>query len=225
MIASQQPHHPGRWLQLLALVAVLVVAPVAWYLGSPLFINHVVDEAFPAPTPASGVVPTTVAVPTIASPPPVAVATRVPPAAAGDVAPTAPAVLPTATARPMAAAAEPVELQRGHFTIVDALHRAEGQATVYRLPDGQRLLRFQDFKSANGPGLYVYLSGHPMPRDNQQFHTAGAVEIAPLKANIGNQNYTLPADLDLSRFKSVVIYCKPFGVVFSTAELSWPGVP
>ncbi|HEX4841194.1 MAG TPA: DM13 domain-containing protein, partial [bacterium] len=30
----------------------------------------------------------------------------------------------------------------------------------------------------------------------------------------------LPADADVSKFKSVVIYCKQFSVIFSTAELA-----
>ena len=47
--------------------------------------------------------------------------------------------------------------------------------------------------------------------------------MATLKGNIGSQNYELPADLDLARFRSVVIYCKRFSTVFSTAELA-PGV-
>ncbi len=44
--------------------------------------------------------------------------------------------------------------------------------------------------------------------------------VARLKGNVGSQNYDLPADVDLSRFRSVVIYCKQFSVVFSSAELS-----
>ncbi|MEZ4638211.1 MAG: hypothetical protein R2856_25185 [Caldilineaceae bacterium] len=36
---------------------------------------------------------------------------------------------------------------------------------------------------------------------------------------MGSQNYELPADLDLSAFRSVVICRKQFSVVFSTAEL------
>lgn len=71
----------------------------------------------------------------------------------------------------------------------------------------------------NGPDLYVYLSGHPMPRSSAQLHEQGAFEVARLKGNVGDQNYALPADLDLSTYRSVVIYCKRFGVVFSTAEL------
>ncbi|HYU20661.1 MAG TPA: DM13 domain-containing protein, partial [Chloroflexota bacterium] len=63
-------------------------------------------------------------------------------------------------------------------------------------------------------------SGHPAPRDSRQLHEGGAFEIARLKGNVGDQNYELPADLDLSAVKSVVIYCRQFSVVFSTAELA-----
>ncbi len=94
----------------------------------------------------------------------------------------------------------------------DWLRRAAGT--------GQRLLRLEPFKAGNGPGLYVYLSGHPTPRSSAELHADGAVELAPLKGNVGNQNYLLPPDLDLAVFKSVVIYCKPFSVVFSTAALA-----
>jgi hypothetical protein len=40
-----------------------------------------------------------------------------------------------------------------------------------------------------------------------------------LKGNIGSQNYEIPADVDVSQYQSVVIYCMPFHVVFSTATL------
>lgn len=164
-------------VRLAALVVVLAVAlPVAWYLGSPLFINRTVDEAFPA------------AAPTMAA--------------------------PAATGAPA-----PVALRVGQFGVVDAIHRAEGTATIYRLPGGGLTLRLEDFRSTNGPDLFVYLSGHPAPRSSSQVHERPGLEVARLKGNVGNQNYDLPADLDLGAVKSVVIYCKQFTTVFSTAEL------
>ena len=38
--------------------------------------------------------------------------------------------------------------------------------------------------------------------------------------NLGNQNYEIPAGVDLSEYQGVVIYCVPFHVVFATATLS-----
>jgi Electron transfer DM13 len=91
---------------------------------------------------------------------------------------------------------------------------------VYRLNDDSRVLRLENFRSTNGPNLYVYLSGDASPRNSAQLHENGAFEVGRLKGNIGNQNYALPSGVDLSKFKSVVIYCKQFHVVFGSAELA-----
>ena len=115
---------------------------------------------------------------------------------------------------------QPVLLASGQFGMIDGLHKGEGKARVFRLADGKLVLRLEEFKVTNGPDLYVFLSSHPAPRNGGQVHEGGALEVARLKGNIGNQNYALPVDMDLSKFKSVVIYCKQFSVVFSTAELS-----
>jgi len=125
------------------------------------------------------------------------------------------AVIPLRAAN---AQVQPVVLATGTFQGADSVHRGEGKALLVRLADGQRFLRFEQFRVTNGPDLYVYLSGHPAPRSSAQLHEAGAREVAVLKGNVGSQNYALPADLDLAKFKSAVIYCKRFTVIFATAE-------
>jgi Electron transfer DM13 len=45
------------------------------------------------------------------------------------------------------------------------------------------------------------------------------VELGPMKANQGDQNYDLPDSADLSRYDAVVIYCVRFCVVFGLAKL------
>jgi len=72
----------------------------------------------------------------------------------------------------------------------------------------------------NGPDLYVYLSTEPAPTSSAQLHQGGELEVARLKGNVGSQNYDLPADVDLSRFRSVVIHCKQFQrrIQFSRTE-------
>jgi hypothetical protein len=69
----------------------------------------------------------------------------------------------------------------------------------------------------NGPDLHVYLAAGSQPtgRDDLGEH----VDLGALKGNIGDQNYTIPPDLGLEDYQSVVIYCVPFHVVFSTASL------
>lgn len=180
--------------------AIAVLTPLAWYLGSPLFLNRQVDEAFPMSRGAT--VPQGMTRQQAEDEMLRALRTR------------------TAVKEAMpAAAGAPQALLRGSFSEVDRIHRAEGIATVYRI--GKDLvLRFDPFMSANGPDLYVYLSGHPRPRSNAEFQQGGVFEVAHLRGNIGAQNYALPPDLDLTTYKSVVIYCRPFHVVFSTATLA-----
>ena len=115
--------------------------------------------------------------------------------------------------------AEPVVLAQGTFIDIDPIHGAVGSATIYELPDGSRVLRFEDFRSKNGPDLHVYLSTEA---PTSTFAGLGdkEVHLGALKGNVGNQNYEIPAEVDLSQYRSVVIYCVPFHVVFSTAEFS-----
>ena len=45
------------------------------------------------------------------------------------------------------------------------------------------------------------------------------MDLGKLKGNIGNQNYAIPEDVDVSIQMTVVIYCVPFHVFFSIAAL------
>jgi hypothetical protein len=110
-------------------------------------------------------------------------------------------------------------LQQGSFTRIDAGHAGSGTATIVRDATGALILRLDDFSVTNGPDLFIGLSGHPQPRSSTELHTDGYLQLEPLKGSRGSQNYLLPPDLDLSAYQSVVIYCRAFSVLFSTAEL------
>ena len=47
----------------------------------------------------------------------------------------------------------------------------------------------------------------------------GYVDLGMLKGNVGDQNYTIPAGVDVPEEVSVVIWCEPFRVLFSTASV------
>ena len=114
---------------------------------------------------------------------------------------------------------EPVILSSGSFIEIDPVHGAEGTATIYELTDGSHVVRFEDFSSTNGPDLHVILAKEA---PTSTFGSLGDdyIDLGELKGNVGNQNYDIPADVDLSEYDSIVIYCMPFHVVFSSAALS-----
>lgn len=94
----------------------------------------------------------------------------------------------------------------------DGFHKAEGVAKVIDLTDGRTFLRLENLKTTNGPDLYVYLSSG---KDASEI-----VDLGKLKGNIGNQNYEIPAGTDLSKFNTVLIWCKAFSTLFGSAQLS-----
>jgi hypothetical protein len=94
----------------------------------------------------------------------------------------------------------------------DGIHNAEGIAKAIPLQDGSSILRLENLHVTNGPDLYVYLSPDKSASDY--------VNIGKLKANNGNQNYEIPLGTDLSRYDTVLIWCRPFSVLFGSAELS-----
>ncbi|MEO0492706.1 MAG: DM13 domain-containing protein [Actinomycetota bacterium] len=103
-------------------------------------------------------------------------------------------------------------------TFIDRSHPAEGVASVLGDGTGQRFLRFEQFATDNGPDLNVYLSTADPDAPAGEFDD-DFIDLGDLKGNIGDQNYEIPADVDLSRYRTVVIWCVRFGVAFGAAEL------
>jgi hypothetical protein len=98
-------------------------------------------------------------------------------------------------------------------------HETKGTATIFQLADGKKALRLTDFQTSNGPDVHVYLVAAEDAKDNDTVTRAGFLELGSLKGNIGDQNYELPANTDLSKYRAVTIWCKRFGVNFGTAPL------
>ena len=62
--------------------------------------------------------------------------------------------------------------------------------------------------------LIIYLSTDKSASD--------FVNLDGLKANIGNQNYLILAGTDMTKYDTVLIWCRVFSVLFGSAELSPP---
>lgn len=116
-----------------------------------------------------------------------------------------------------APASMPVKVAQGSFHGV--AHETKGTASIYQLPEGKKVLRFSDFVTSNGPDVQVYLVAAPDAKDNDTVTKAGFIRITDLNGNMGDQNYELPADVDLSKYRAVTIWCRRFGVNFATAPL------
>jgi hypothetical protein len=110
------------------------------------------------------------------------------------------------------------QLAAGEFH--SGAHETKGMATVFQLADGKKTLRLTNFATSNGPDVHVYLVAAQDAKDNDAVTKAGFVDLGSLKGNIGDQNYELPANADLAKYRAVTIWCKRFSVNFGTAPLN-----
>jgi len=112
----------------------------------------------------------------------------------------------------------PVKIAEGSFRGV--AHETKGTASIYRLPEGKQVLRFSGFQTSNGPDVHIYLVAAADAKDDATVKNAGFIDLGSIKGNIGDQNYDLPAGVDLAKYRAVTVWCKRFGVNFATAPLS-----
>ncbi|WP_240134578.1 DM13 domain-containing protein [Streptomyces sp. MUM 178J] len=119
------------------------------------------------------------------------------------------------------APAGPVTLAEGE--LISHEHTTTGSVKILRLPDGSRTLRLENLDTSNGPDLRVLLSDAPVKEGKAGWHVfddGAYVSLGKLKGNKGDQNYALPADVDLDKFTSVSIWCDRFDVSFGAAPIA-----
>lgn len=89
-------------------------------------------------------------------------------------------------------------------------HPGSGTARIIDTENGA-VVRYENFKTINGPDLYVYLA---KDLDAKDF-----VNLGTLKATEGNINYDVPKDVDVREYAYVMVWCKQFGVLFNYAKI------
>jgi len=122
-------------------------------------------------------------------------------------------------AAPMALSSEPEALYTGKLE--GKIHQTSGRATVYKSTDGKKYLRISDFTTSNGPDVHVFLvraEDKALGGEIVKGELDG-VELGALKGNQGDQNYDLPASVDLNKYQAVAIYCERFHAIFGVARL------
>ena len=100
-------------------------------------------------------------------------------------------------------------LVSGNF--VKGNHPTSGTVRVIRNANNVNLLVFENFKSDNGPDLYIWLSPSTSGSPYQ--------EIGLLKAVTGNFSYELSPAINFTTNNRVLIWCKRFSVLFGHATL------
>ncbi|MEM9950736.1 MAG: DM13 domain-containing protein [Chloroflexota bacterium] len=99
---------------------------------------------------------------------------------------------------------------------IDEVRQAEGDAIIYRLSDGTRLLRFdENFTSSLAPTLNIVFTRNPDPTDERGVGV-DFIDVGVLRGSMGAQNYTIPDSVDFSRYPVIALYSREFDQVLAT---------
>jgi hypothetical protein len=110
-----------------------------------------------------------------------------------------------------------------HGDLVAHEHSTSGQVQLVRLADGRHQLVIQNLSTSDGPDLRVWLTDQPVLAGSEGWHVFDDgmyLELGRLKGNRGTQVYDVPAGTDVTKYRSVSIWCRRFGVSFGAADLT-----
>lgn len=109
------------------------------------------------------------------------------------------------------------------------VHAGSGTVKIVQKPGGKRVLRLENFSTDNGPAIYVWLSTAIQPKTSADvglnagdYEQIGDVIPAGTVYPIASQDFEISDAVNLSSFKSVVIWCVQFKVNFTSAALQLP---
>lgn len=92
------------------------------------------------------------------------------------------------------------------------LNGIPGTVTLYQIPDGEALLRFEGLRARSVAGVDVWLARSEEPG-------AAHVSLGALKARAGNFNYLVEAELRPEDYPAVVLYATAAATVLASATL------
>ncbi len=115
----------------------------------------------------------------------------------------------------------PVQVGTGEFQRIDPLRWGNGDVTIFQQVDNSKVLRFENFSVANGPGLRLVLSASAAPATLEEMRLNNLdIDLGQIAGTYGNQNYEIPADTDLSQYSSIVIYSPGIEMIYTFAPLA-----
>lgn len=118
---------------------------------------------------------------------------------------------------PAMVAAGATAFAAGPFYRID--RTGTGKATVYRQADGRYSIRLEDFFVSPNSDLELRLSPLEAPRTSEEFKSARSELVAVMDVTAGSLNFSVPAGIDPTQFRSVVIWCPPISSAYAAASL------
>ena len=96
-------------------------------------------------------------------------------------------------------------------TFVNGVHTTSGTVKVYEDKSKNRSLVFENFKTDAGPDLRIYIAEDKV--------LTNFIQITDKVTTNGSYILPIPANVDLKKQTTVIVWCKAFSVLFGSASL------
>ncbi|WP_367606953.1 DM13 domain-containing protein [Legionella sp. W05-934-2] len=106
-----------------------------------------------------------------------------------------------------------------HLKPWDPIHYGKGGVEIYQGKKQAEVFLQKDFEVGPGPAYVIYLSDKADIRTAADFKSAKNTKLGMLKSFKGSQVYLVPNNVDITKMKSVVVWCEAFGVLITVADL------
>jgi len=101
----------------------------------------------------------------------------------------------------------PRSFTKKHYTI-------DGGAIITETKTGPRIVFNDAFETRSGPDLKVYLSKLSISELEDETVSENSLKIGVLKSRQGTQSYSIPENISLKDYKSVIIHCEAFSMLW-----------
>ena len=96
----------------------------------------------------------------------------------------------------------------------------KGSYKIVKYKNGDRyLILSKDFKTKSGPDLKIYFTSKSLPETNGKNASKNAYELVELKSVKSGQKFKIPDSINLSKYKTVLIHCEAYSVLWGGASL------
>jgi Electron transfer DM13 len=117
-------------------------------------------------------------------------------------------------------ASQPVTLSSGNLFEITSGHPTSGTAKLIKLVDGTFIVRLENLQTVGGPDVRIWASEGTNLANSGTVGASAYTDLGRIKSTNGNQNYDLKLSAEqVSKIKSVIIWCQSFSVAFGGAAL------
>lgn len=112
----------------------------------------------------------------------------------------------------------PTTVSSGTLTEISPGHPTSGQVKLIRLEAGNHVVTLEGFQTINGPDVRVWVS-ETATLTNSALNSSAYTDLGALRSTNGNLKYEIPSSVDVSKVKSIIIWCKLASIAFGGAVL------